>query len=62
MFEVACFIYGYHICHEIWEAVLGETLPCDREPTNERDRYAVAVKCAGMIVLIGPKLQHQHKK
>ena len=48
--EVACCIFGYHTCFKIWEAVWGETLTCDRKPTNEKDRYAVAVKKAGVIV------------
>ena len=44
--EEACFecsFLGYHIYSEIWKAVLGETLSCQREPTNVSDRYAVAV-------------------
>ena len=55
-FEEACCIHGHHIFREIWEAVLGEEmLSCDRESTNERDRYAVTVKKAGAIV--GPLFQ-----
>ena len=45
--EIFCCICSYV---KSGGAALGETLPCDREPTNERDRYAVAVKKAGMIV------------
>lgn len=36
-------VRGYHVYKEIWTAVLGETLPCVRETSNEKDRYAVAV-------------------
>ena len=28
----------------IWTAAVGEVLHCEREPTNSRDRYAVAIK------------------
>ena len=45
--EVLCCICSYV---KSGGTALGKTLPCDREPTNERDRYAVAVKKAGMIV------------
>ena len=38
-----CCVPGYHVYSEIWEAVLGETLSCRREPTNVSDHYAVAV-------------------
>ena len=31
----------------IWEAAVGETLSCVREPRNARDRYAVAVEKDG---------------
>lgn len=53
--EVPCSVRGYHIYSHIWAAVLGETLVCDREPTNSKDRYAVAVKQAGIIVGHLPK-------
>ena len=35
---------------DVWDASLGETLECEREPTNEKDRYAVVVKKSGTIV------------
>ena len=41
--HIECCVRGYHVYSEIWEAVLGETLSCRREPTNVSDRYAVAV-------------------
>ena len=43
-------IRGYHIYKEIWTAAIGEVLPCEREPTNPEDRYAVAVKKDDIIV------------
>ena len=36
-----CCVRGYHVYFEIWEAILGETLLCRREPTNVSDHYAV---------------------
>ena len=45
----AC-IRGYHIYKEVWEAADGEELPCEREPQNSKDRYAVAVKRKGIVV------------
>ena len=32
--------HGYHV-YDIWEAAVGETLICIREPRNAHDRYAV---------------------
>ena len=50
-YEIACCICGYHIYREIWEAAVGvETLVCEREPQNGKDRYAVAVKKNETIV------------
>ena len=40
---MACCIHGYHVYQDIWAAVVGEVLECSREPTNEVDRYAMAV-------------------
>jgi len=42
-FEWSNCVYGYHVYCAIWNAVIGETLDCKREPLNEHDRYAVAV-------------------
>ena len=40
-------VRGYHIYKNIWDAVIGEELQCERELDNESDRYAVAVKKDG---------------
>ena len=37
-------VRGYHV-YKVWDAVVGETHQCEREDGNERDRYAVVVKC-----------------
>ena len=34
---------GYHVYQGIWDADLGEQLPCQREPINSKDPFAVAV-------------------
>ena len=42
-------IHSYHIYKDIWEAADGEELLYEREPRNDHDRYAVAVKKKGGI-------------
>ena len=34
---------GYHVYKDVWSAALGEPLSCQREPTNTRDPFALAV-------------------
>ena len=48
-------VRGYHVYHDIWTAVVGEELPCAREPTNTKDRYAVGVLKDDTIVGHLPK-------
>ena len=36
-------VRGYHAYKDVWEAALGQLLPCQREPGNIHDPYAVAV-------------------
>lgn len=43
-------VQGYHVYRAIWDAVIGEDLVCERETTNEHDRYAVAVVKDGVII------------
>ena len=45
---------GYHI-YNIWEAAVGETLVCVKEPRNTRDRYTMVVKKYGTIISHLPK-------
>ena len=42
-FEYVSCMRGYHVHRYIWDAVVGESLICRREPLNPRDKYAVAV-------------------
>ena len=34
----------YNAYKEVWEAAVGESLVCEKEPENASDRYAVAVR------------------
>ncbi len=42
-FSVETMVRGYHTYKDIWTAVVGEELPCQRERANPRDPFAVAV-------------------
>ena len=41
---VSSCIPGYHISGEMWTAVMGEQLLCEREVRNVVERYAISVK------------------
>ena len=43
-------VRGYHVYRTIWDAASGEDLVCERESSNEHDRYAVAIKKDGVII------------
>ena len=40
-------VRGYHIYKDIWEASVGEELPCQRESGNRAGPFAVAVVVGG---------------
>ena len=40
---VEAMVRGYHTYKDIWAAVVGEELPCQREVRNRVDTFAVAV-------------------
>lgn len=48
--EIKSFVRGYHAYQDFWSPQLGEVLPIEREPTNEKDQFAVAVKYEGRVV------------
>ena len=54
-FSVEAMVRGYHVYRDIWIAAVGEVLPCEREPTNTVDCFAVAVKNGLDIVGHVPK-------
>ena len=41
-FAIEFCVCGYHVYKDIWEAAIGEELPCEQEPRNTKDRYAGA--------------------
>jgi len=41
--ERASCVHGFHVYYTTWHVVNGEELMCEHEPSNGRDRYAVAV-------------------
>ena len=44
MLKMESCVKGYHINQELWEAVIGEELLCEREHYNPADTYAVVVR------------------
>ncbi len=49
--EINSFIRGYHAYRDVWEPTTGEILlACKPEPSNVRDKSAVAVFKDGSIV------------
>ena len=49
-FQMESCVRGYHVYKDLWEAVVGERLECQRERDNPSDAYAVAVKKGGAVV------------
>ena len=43
MYEYNSFARGYHAYMNIWNPLVGETLKCKQEPSNEVDKNAVAI-------------------
>ena len=41
--EYNSFARGYHVYMNIWNPLMGETLKCRQEPSNEVDKNAVAI-------------------
>ena len=48
-------VRGYHVYKEIWETVVGERLISEREPEDQMDRNAVAIKNDGKILGLFPR-------
>lgn len=42
-FEISSFVRGYHVYKDIWEPIEGDVLELKKEPSNPKDRFAVAV-------------------
>ena len=43
-------VRDYHVYRDVWEAAVGQTLPCQREAGNPHDPYAISVTEGGTIV------------
>ena len=54
-FQVCSIVRGYHKYQYIWDAVVGEILPCNCETGNVHNPYAVSIKKGGVIVGHVPK-------
>ena len=48
-------VCGYHVYSSIWDATVGEELLCERELSNERDRYTVLHTIRRQHVLLNRK-------
>ena len=48
--EIPSYIRGYHAYVSMWTPVLGQTLLVKREPTNSKDKNAVAVYLEDVVV------------
>ena len=65
--EFLSFIRGYHAYQTIWDPSLGDILRLEREPTNCKDRFAVAVMNGSVVVghlpyNIAPTVSHFLKR
>ena len=49
-FQLPCCIRGYHFYKDLWNASLRDQLHCQRERSNDKDRYAIAVVHDGVVV------------
>ena len=45
------FVNGYHVYKYMWEATIGENLPCRKELNHRYDPFAVAVP--GYWIIVG---------
>ena len=50
LFAIDSMVRGYHVYKDVWNAMLDEELPCEREMDNTADRFAVAVKKDAVVV------------
>ena len=48
--EIQSYVRGYHAFMDDWTPVIGQTLLLKQEPTNSKDKNAVAVYEEGCVV------------
>ena len=49
-YTIETIVRGYHVYQVVWEAAVGQVLPCQRERGNVHDPYAVAIVDKGVVV------------
>ena len=50
-YTVETIVRGYHVYRAVWEAAVGQVLPCQQERSNTHGPYAVVVVDRGVIVV-----------
>ena len=50
-FEFSSFIRGFHVYKTIWNPAIGDVLTLEKGPTNEEDKFAVAVMDSRNIIV-----------
>ena len=43
-FTLTSCVRGYHVCKDIWNPTVGETLNCERKARNSQDPYMVCLR------------------
>ena len=65
--EFDSYVRGYHAYKDMWNPALGDVLPLEREITNPKDKFAVALMKGSMVVghipyNIAPAVSHFLKR
>ena len=50
MYTVETVVRGYHMYKKVWDATIGQVLPCQKEHGKVHDPYAITVLKRGVIV------------
>ena len=67
VFEFDSYIRGYHAYKAMWNPALGDVLPLERETTNVKDKFALALMKGSTVVghipyNIAPAVSHFLKR
>ena len=54
-YSIPSMVHGYHKYLHVWDAAIGEILPCNSEDSNLHDPYTMAVKKGTITVGHVPK-------
>ena len=52
-YTVETIVRGYHVYQNVWDAAVGQVLPCQRERGNVHEPYAVAIVDRARGVIVG---------